>query len=55
MNIEVEGRAAAELYRRKHHLGIQPLGDLVAVIHDRHRRAPGLRFYHFANCADARC
>ncbi len=32
MNAEAEGRAAAERFRRKHHLGIQPLGDLVAVI-----------------------
>jgi Zn-dependent peptidase ImmA (M78 family) len=32
MNAEAEGRAAAERFRRKHHLGIQPLGDLVAII-----------------------
>lgn len=29
---EAEGRARAEEFRRDHHLGVQPLGDLVAVI-----------------------
>lgn len=32
MNAEVEGCAAAEQFRREHRLGVQPLGDLVAVI-----------------------
>ncbi|MEZ0112312.1 Zn-dependent peptidase ImmA (M78 family) [Catenulispora sp. EB89] len=32
MNTEAEGRAAAERFRQEHHLGVQPLGDLVAVI-----------------------
>lgn len=32
MNPEAEGRAAAERFRREHHLGVQPLGDLVAII-----------------------
>lgn len=32
MNAEAEGRAAAERFRRDHHLGVQPLGDLVAII-----------------------
>lgn len=32
MNAETEGRTAAERFRRDHHLGVQPLGDLVAVI-----------------------
>lgn len=32
MNAESEGRAAAERFRRDHHLGVQPLGDLVAII-----------------------
>ena len=32
VNTETEGRAAAERFRREHHLGVQPLGDLVAVI-----------------------
>lgn len=32
MNPEQEGQAAAEQYRKEHHLGIQPLGDLVALI-----------------------
>lgn len=32
MNAEAEGRAAAAQFRREHHLGVQPLGDLVAVI-----------------------
>lgn len=32
MNAESEGRAAAELFRREHHLGVQPLGDLVSLI-----------------------
>ena len=32
MNAEVEGRAEAVRFRADHHLGTQPLGDLVAVI-----------------------
>jgi Zn-dependent peptidase ImmA (M78 family) len=32
LNAEAEGRAAAERFRHDHHLGVQPLGDLVAVI-----------------------
>lgn len=32
MNAETEGRVAAERFRHDHHLGVQPLGDLVAVI-----------------------
>ncbi len=32
MNPEVEGRAAAEKFRQDHRLGLQPLGDLVALI-----------------------
>lgn len=32
MNTETAGRGAAEQFRREHHLGVQPLGDLVAVI-----------------------
>ncbi|WIM98638.1 ImmA/IrrE family metallo-endopeptidase [Actinoplanes oblitus] len=32
MNAEVEGRAAAERFRDEHRLGLQPLGDLVALI-----------------------
>jgi Zn-dependent peptidase ImmA (M78 family) len=32
MNAEAAGHAAAERFRREHHLGVQPLGDLVAVI-----------------------
>lgn len=32
MNAEIEGRAAAARFRREHHLGVQPLGDLIAVI-----------------------
>lgn len=32
MNAETEGSAAAERFRQDHHLGVQPLGDLVAVI-----------------------
>src|ERR1700716_2670273 len=32
LNAETEGRAAAARFRREHHLGVQPLGDLVAVI-----------------------
>lgn len=32
MNAEAEGRAAAAKFRRDHHLGAQPLGDLVTVI-----------------------
>lgn len=32
LNTELEGLAAAAQFRREHRLGIQPLGDLVAVI-----------------------
>ncbi|MFL6077137.1 MAG: ImmA/IrrE family metallo-endopeptidase [Mycobacteriales bacterium] len=32
MDVEVEGRTAAERFRQDHRLGVQPLGDLVAVI-----------------------
>ncbi|GAA2671008.1 MULTISPECIES: ImmA/IrrE family metallo-endopeptidase [Actinosynnema] len=32
MSAENEGREAAERFRREHHLGVQPLGDLVALI-----------------------
>lgn len=32
MNSEAEGREAAEAFRREHHLGDQPLGDLAALI-----------------------
>lgn len=32
MNTEADGRAMAVRFRRDHHLGVQPLGDLVAVI-----------------------
>ncbi|MRH92124.1 ImmA/IrrE family metallo-endopeptidase [Nocardia sp. SYP-A9097] len=32
MTAEAEGRAAAERFRNDHHLGFQPLGDLVALI-----------------------
>ncbi len=32
MDAEAEGRAAAEEFRKQHHLGVQPLGDLVAII-----------------------
>lgn len=32
MNAETEGCAAAARFRQEHHLGIQPLGDLVAII-----------------------
>lgn len=32
MNAESEGRSAAARFRHEHHLGVQPLGDLVAVI-----------------------
>jgi Zn-dependent peptidase ImmA (M78 family) len=32
MNPEREGREAAERYRADHHLGTQPLGDLIALI-----------------------
>lgn len=32
MNAEAEGLAAAVRFRADHHLGVQPLGDLVAVI-----------------------
>jgi Zn-dependent peptidase ImmA (M78 family)/transcriptional regulator with XRE-family HTH domain len=31
-NSETEGRAAAERFRAEHRLGVQPLGDLVAII-----------------------
>ncbi|MFV2196835.1 ImmA/IrrE family metallo-endopeptidase [Nocardiopsis sp. LOL_012] len=32
MSAEAEGRSAAERFREKQHLGVQPLGDLVATI-----------------------
>ncbi len=32
MNAEAEGRQAAEQFRAEHHLGVQPLGDLVSII-----------------------
>src|SRR5262245_2161548 len=32
MNPEAEGQAAAEQFRTEHRLGVQPLGDLVAII-----------------------
>jgi Zn-dependent peptidase ImmA (M78 family) len=32
VNTEAEGAAAAGRFRREHHLGVQPLGDLVAII-----------------------
>lgn len=32
MNAEGEGRTAAVRFRQEHHLGLQPLGDLVAII-----------------------
>lgn len=32
MNAEADARAAADQFRREHHLGTQPLGDLVALI-----------------------
>ena len=32
MNTEAEGRTAAQRFRHEHHLGVQPLGDLVTVI-----------------------
>ncbi|MGQ0775706.1 MAG: ImmA/IrrE family metallo-endopeptidase [Pseudonocardiales bacterium] len=32
LNAEAEGYTAAARFRREHHLGVQPLGDLVAVI-----------------------
>ena len=32
LNAEAEGRAAAARFRQEHHLGVQPLGDLVAII-----------------------
>lgn len=32
LNAEAEGRTAAARFRHEHHLGVQPLGDLVAVI-----------------------
>jgi len=32
VNTEAEGRTAAQRFRHEHHLGVQPLGDLVTVI-----------------------
>jgi Zn-dependent peptidase ImmA (M78 family) len=32
LNAETEGRVAAARFRQDHHLGVQPLGDLVAII-----------------------
>lgn len=32
MNAEADGRTAAARFRREHRLGVQPLGDLVAII-----------------------
>jgi Zn-dependent peptidase ImmA (M78 family) len=32
IDVEVEGRVAAERFRREHRLGVQPLGDLVTII-----------------------
>lgn len=32
MNAETEGCAAAARFRQEHHLGVQPMGDLVAII-----------------------
>ncbi|MCE7008790.1 ImmA/IrrE family metallo-endopeptidase [Kibdelosporangium philippinense] len=32
MSAETEGRTAAARFRQEHHLGVQPLGDLVAII-----------------------
>ncbi|GAA2464219.1 ImmA/IrrE family metallo-endopeptidase [Winogradskya humida] len=32
MSAETEGRGAAERFRREHRLGLQPLGDLVAIV-----------------------
>lgn len=32
MTREQQGRAAAEEFRRQHHLGVQPLGDLVTIL-----------------------
>lgn len=32
MNAEAEGRTCAARFRQDHHLGVQPLGDLVAVV-----------------------
>jgi Zn-dependent peptidase ImmA (M78 family) len=32
LNAEADGRTAAARFRQDHHLGVQPLGDLVAVI-----------------------
>lgn len=32
MNAEVAGRTAAAQFRQDHHLGVQPLGDLVAIV-----------------------
>lgn len=32
MNPDADGQAAAERFRAQHHLGVQPLGDLIAVI-----------------------
>lgn len=37
LNAEAEGRIAAARFRREHHLGVQPLGDLVAVIEQANR------------------
>jgi Zn-dependent peptidase ImmA (M78 family) len=32
LNAEIEARTAATRFRQEHHLGVQPLGDLVAII-----------------------
>jgi hypothetical protein len=32
VNAEAKGRIAAAQFRHKHHVGVQPLGDLVTVI-----------------------
>ncbi len=32
VNVETEGRDAAARFRQEHHLGVQPLGDLVSII-----------------------
>jgi Zn-dependent peptidase ImmA (M78 family) len=32
VNAEAEGCTAAERFRQEHHLGVQPLGDLVAIV-----------------------
>jgi Zn-dependent peptidase ImmA (M78 family) len=32
VNAEAEGQSAAARFRQEHHLGVQPLGDLVAII-----------------------